>query len=189
MQLNGCSLAQPMEGGASGPTRRIVQPIAVHEEFTMSTQITDRIEKQITLRAPRSRVWRAVTESREFGEWFGVKLAAGQFAVGAVVRGQITHPGYEHVTLEVTIEALEPERRFAYRWHPYAIEKGVDYSAEPTTLVEFTLEEVAGGTQLTIVESGFDRIPLARRAKAFESNEGGWAGQIRAIERYLGSTQ
>jgi len=155
----------------------------------MSTQVTDRIEKQILLNAPRSRVWRAIAESREFGEWFGVKLPAGQFAPGARVQGPITHKGYEHVTLDVTIEAMEPERRFALRWHPYAIQPGVDYSNEPTTLVEFTLEQVAGGTRLTIVESGFDRIPLERRASAFESNERGWAQQLLAIERYLAAAK
>jgi uncharacterized protein YndB with AHSA1/START domain len=145
---------------------------------------TDRIEKTVTLRATRARVWRAITTAEEFGAWFGVKLD-GAFAEGATVRGKITIPGYEQVTMEVQVDRIDPQRYFAYRWHPYAIDPAVDYSAEPTTLVEFRLEEADGGTVLTIVESGFDRIPLARRAEAFRMNDGGWAGQIRNIERYV----
>jgi len=145
---------------------------------------TDRIEKQVTLRASRSRVWRAITDPEEFGKWFGVKLE-GPFAQGATSRGKITHPGYEHLTMEMRIERLEPERYFAYRWHPYAVEPGVDYSSEPTTLVEFRLEEAGRGTVLTIVESGFDRIPLARRAEAYRMNDQGWTEQTRNIERYV----
>ena len=119
---------------------------------------TNRIEKQITLRAPRARVWRAIADSEQFGQWFKVKLA-GPFVEGKTVRGQITHPGYEHLTMEVMVERVQPERYFAYRWHPYAIDPAVDYSAEPTTLVEFTLRGRRGDTIPTIVESGFDRIP------------------------------
>ncbi len=144
----------------------------------------DRIEKEIVLRVPRSRVWRALTDAKEFGAWFGVDLQGG-FAAGARVQGQITIPGYQHVTMDITIVRLEPERCFAWRWHPAAVEPGVDYSAEPTTLVEFHLEEVAGGTRLTVVESGFEGIPLARRAKAFEDNEGGWAAQLQNIARHV----
>ncbi len=145
---------------------------------------TDRIEKQVVLRAPRSRVWRAITEMEEFGAWFGVKLD-GAFAEGATVHGQITHPGYEHLTMEMLVERLEPERYFAYRWHPYAVDPGVDYSPEPTTLVEFRLDETDRGTVLTIVESGFDRIPVARRAEAFRMNESGWNEQMKNIERHV----
>jgi uncharacterized protein YndB with AHSA1/START domain len=144
----------------------------------------DRIEKEVVLRAPRSRVWRALTDAKEFGAWFGAKLQGG-FAAGARVQGQITIPGYEHVTMDITIVSLEPERHFSWRWHPAAIEPGVDYSAEPTTLVEFHLEEIAGGTRLTVVESGFEGIPLARRAKAFEENEGGWTAQLQKIARHV----
>jgi uncharacterized protein YndB with AHSA1/START domain len=147
---------------------------------------TDRIEKSIVLRAPKSRVWRAITTAREFGSWFGARLE-GDFAPGARVSGRITIPGYEHVNLEMTIERVDPERLFSYRWHPYAIEPNVDYGKEPTTLVEFRLEEVTGGTRLTVTESGFDRIPAARRAKAFRMNDEGWAGQIKNIERYVTS--
>src|SRR5260221_1768652 len=109
---------------------------------------TDRIEKQVVLRAPRARVWRAIANADEFGAWFRMKLD-GAFAEGATVRGRITHPGYEHLTVEMLVERIEPERYFAYRWHPYAIDPGVDYSSEPTTLVEFRLDEAAGGTRLT----------------------------------------
>jgi uncharacterized protein YndB with AHSA1/START domain len=145
---------------------------------------TDRIEKTVFLRAPRSRVWRAIATAEEFGTWFGVKLE-GEFAAGARVSGRITTPGYQHVTMEITIERVDSERLFSYRWHPYAIEPGVDYSGEPTTLVEFRLEEVTGGTKLTVTESGFDRIPTARRAEAFRMNDQGWAEQVRNIERHV----
>jgi uncharacterized protein YndB with AHSA1/START domain len=150
---------------------------------TERTTSTDRIEKKAILRAPRSRVWRAITAATEFGAWFGVKLD-GAFAEGATVRGKITHPGYEHLTMEILVEHLELERYFAYRWHPHAVDPGVDYSPEPTTLVEFRLDEADGGTVLTIVESGFDRIPLARRAEAFRMNDGGWNEQMKNIERH-----
>lgn len=150
----------------------------------MDVTSTDRIEKTLTLRAPRSRVWRAITNAEEFGAWFRVKLE-GSFTSGATVRGTITHPGYEHLTMEMRIERIEAERYFAYRWHPYAVDPGVDYSPEPTTLVEFRLDEANGGTVLTIVESGFDRIPLARRAEAFRMNDGGWTEQIANIGRHV----
>jgi uncharacterized protein YndB with AHSA1/START domain len=145
---------------------------------------TDRVEKKVQLNAPRSRVWRAIADSQQFGEWFRVNLN-GPFAEGKTVRGNILHPGYEHVTMEMIIERVEPERYFSYRWHPYAIDPKVDYSKEPTTLVEFRLEEVKGGTALTIVESGFDSIPLARRAEAYRMNDQGWTGQAKAIEKYV----
>ena len=145
---------------------------------------TDRIEKKVLLRAPQSRVWRALTDTREFGQWFGVQLT-GTFSPGARLRGPITHKGYEHLTLEMLVERIEPEQYFAYRWHPYAIDSSVDYSQEPTTLVEFRLHEADGGTVLTIVESGFDRIPLARRAEALRMNDQGWTEQTKNIERHV----
>jgi uncharacterized protein YndB with AHSA1/START domain len=151
---------------------------------TQDRPTTDRIEKKVELRAPRSRVWRAIANAKEFGTWFKVNLE-GTFAEGATTRGKITHPGYEHVTMEMMVERIEPERYFSYRWHPYAIDPKVDYSAEPTTLVEFMLEEADGGTVLTIVESGFDRIPLGRRAEAFRMNDGGWAGQLKSIAKHV----
>ena len=145
---------------------------------------TDRIEKQITLEAPRSRVWRALTDVKQFNSWFGVSLAT-PFAPGAEVSGRINIRGYEHVTMTIWIETMEPERFFSFRWHPYAIEPGVDYSAEPTTLVTFTLDDEPGGTRLTIVESGFDAIPESRRAKAFSMNSSGWNGQAENIRKFL----
>ena len=145
---------------------------------------TDRIEKRVVVRAPRSRVWRAISTAKEFGAWFRVNLE-GEFAEGRTIKGRITHPGYEHVTMDLMVERIEPERYFSYRWHPYAIEPTVDYSAEPTTLVEFMLEEAEGGTEITIVESGFDQIPLHRRDEAYRMDEQGWTGQIKNIERYV----
>jgi len=150
----------------------------------MDSTSTDRIEQTIALRATPSRVWRAVSNAEEFGAWFGVKLE-GTFAEGATVRGRITHPGYEHLTMEVTVERIEPERYFAYRWHPSAIDPKVDYSVEPTTLVEFRLDEDGEGTILTIAESGFDSLPAARRDEAFRGNDRGWTNQAKNIERHV----
>ena len=150
----------------------------------MVAQHTDRIEKQIFLRAPRSRVWRALTRAEEFGSWFGVKLE-GELAAQRSVTGRITSKGYEHITFELQVQQLDPESYFSYRWHPYAIDPDVDYSKEPTTLVEFRLEEVSGGTRLHLSESGFEGIPLARRAEAFRMNDGGWSQQLQNIERYV----
>ena len=144
----------------------------------------DRIEKQIELKAPLSRVWRALTDYREFGEWFRVKLE-GPFVTGKVSRGNITHPGYEHLQMEVLVQKIEPERLFSYTWHPYAIDPKVDYSDEIPTLVEFRLEPTDKGTLLTVIESGFDRLPSSRRAEAFRMNDGGWAQQIKNIESHV----
>jgi uncharacterized protein YndB with AHSA1/START domain len=155
----------------------------------------DRIEKKILLRAPRKRVWRALADSKEFGHWFGMKFD-GPFTPGAVLRGVISpskvnaevakaQKAHEGLAFDITIEQMEPERLFSFRWHPFAVDRGVDYSAEPTTLVEFVLEETAEGVLLTVTESGFDRIPLARRAKAFTANEGGWAIMVKVIGEYL----
>ena len=160
---------------------------------------TDRIEKKILLKAPRKRVWRALSNSAEFGSWFGMKFD-GPFAPGAKMRGVIVgttvdaevakaQKPYEGLPFDITIEQIEPERLFSFRWHPYAVDRDVDYSAEPTTLVVFTLEEKPDGILLTVTESGFDRIPLERRAQAFQANEGGWSAQMKLIEAYLASTQ
>jgi uncharacterized protein YndB with AHSA1/START domain len=146
----------------------------------------DRIEKQILLRAPRSRVWRAIADKTEFGAWFGVTFPPGTFAAGEKVSGNITYPGYEHLTMDIRIVEVTPERTLSYRWHPYDVDPNVDLSAEPTTLVTFTLEEKDGGTLLTIVESGFDRIPAHRRDEAFRMNDGGWAEQTVNIQRHVG---
>jgi uncharacterized protein YndB with AHSA1/START domain len=145
---------------------------------------TDKIEKSVVLRASRSRVWRAISDSREFGEWFKVVFTE-KFAEGKTVTGRITHRGFENVPMEITIERIQPEEYFSYRWHPYAIDPNTDYSGEPTTLVEFRLSDSPDGTLLTITESGFDQIPAERRAEAFRMNDGGWTGQIKNIERYV----
>ena len=158
--------------------------MAVNAQQSQSPTSTDRIEKHMVLRAPRARVWRALTIAEQFGAWFRVKLER-EFAAGETIRGQLVIPGYEHVTLEMLVERIEPEHYFSYRWHPYAVDPKADYSAEPTTLVEFRLEEQAGGTALTIIESGFDRIPLSRRAEAFRMNDQGWASQSEKLARYV----
>lgn len=150
-------------------------------------QTTDRIEKRFEVRAPRARVWRAIANAQEFGAWFGVQLD-GEFAAGATVRGRLTIKGVEHLTLDMEIGRIEPERYFSYRWHPYAIDPKMDYSKEPTTLVEFRLDEIAGGgggTAITIIESGFDKIPLARRAEAYRMNDKGWTGQAKKLVQYV----
>ncbi len=149
-----------------------------------SSSSTDRIEKTITLRAPRSKVWRALTDSAQFGEWFGASLAES-FTPGRKVRGPIITPGYTQYTFEVTVEQMEPERLFSWRWQP-----GGDPTvgpAEPTTLVVFELEEIPEGTQLTVRESGFDQIPVARRGKAYRENDAGWTGQIENLRKFLAS--
>lgn len=145
---------------------------------------TDRIEQHIQLPNPPSRVWRALTDSRQFGAWFGVKFDE-PFKSGAPIKGTLTIKGYEHLTMEFVIDAIAPESRFSFRWHPYAIDPKVDYSGEPMTLVEFTLEAVDGGTLLKVVESGFDKIPVSRRVKAFEMNTSGWTSQMKNIAKYL----
>ena len=146
--------------------------------------MNDRIEKRIELKAPVSRVWRALTDYREFGEWFRVKLD-GPFVPGQVSRGQITYPGYEHVKWEAVVQKMEPERLFSFTWHPYSVDPKIDYSKEPPTLVEFRLEKTASGTLLVLTESGFDKIPSDRRAEAFRRNDGGWTEQMKNIEKHV----
>src|ERR1700738_519388 len=140
---------------------------------------TDRIERKILLKAPCSRVWRALSDAAEIGAWFGVDFKGRPFVADKPVQGKVTYPGYEHIVMEVQIERMERERLLSWRWHPAAIDPSVDYSQEPTTLVVFELEEVDGGTLLTVVESGLDKIPLARRAAVFRLNGSGWAQQSR----------
>jgi uncharacterized protein YndB with AHSA1/START domain len=160
----------------------------------MTTE-TDRIERKIVLRAPLKRVWRALSDSAEFGAWFGVKFD-GPFSPGAHMRGVIVGTAvnqqiaeaqkkYAGLPFEITIEKMEPEQLFSFRWHPHAVEPGVDYSHEPTTLIAFTLEKVADGVMLTLTESGFDQIPLARRAQAFTANEGGWEIMAKIFAEYV----
>jgi uncharacterized protein YndB with AHSA1/START domain len=146
----------------------------------------DRIEKHLTLKAPRSRVWRAITDSKEFGTWFRAKMET-PFVVGKVAYGQITYPGFEHMRLEVLVEVMEPERLFVLRWHPGAEPPAnPSFEKDPTTLVTFTLEDApGGGTKLTLVESGFDKLPPALRDKAFRDNDGGWTEQMKNIEAHV----
>ncbi|MBS0578859.1 MAG: SRPBCC family protein [Proteobacteria bacterium] len=146
--------------------------------------MTDRIEKRVELRAPVARVWRAISDYREFGAWFGVRLQE-PFAVGKEAVGQITHRGYEHVTWRAVVQTIEPERRLSFTWHPYAVDPKVDYSQETPTLVELRLEPTASGTLLIVSESGFDKIPAARRAEALRMNADGWGQQLVNIERHV----
>ena len=159
------------------------------------TSSTDRIEKQVVLRAAQAKVWRAISDATQFGAWFGVEFD-GPFVAGARLTGKIRptkvdpevaklQRPHDGKSFEWTIERIQPMTHMSFRWHPFAIEPDYDYSKEPTTLISFDLEEVSGGTQLTISESGFDRIPLERRAKAFAANEGGWTHQLKLIEKYL----
>ncbi len=144
----------------------------------------DRIEKRIELKAPVSRVWRAITDYREFGEWFRVKLD-GPFVAGTASTGHITYPGYEHLKWEAVVQKMEPERLFSFTWHPYAVDPKMDYSREASTLVEFRLEKTATGTLLVLTESGFDKIPAERRLEAFRRNDGGWTAQMKNIENHV----
>ena len=147
----------------------------------------NQIEKRIELRAPVSRVWRALTDHREFGEWFGVKLA-GPFVVGQRSTGHITYPGYEHVKWEADVKEMRPETLFAFTWHPYAVDPNVDYSQETPTLVEFRLQPTNAGTLLVVTESGFDKIPAHRQIEALRMNDGGWSEQVKNIERHVTQT-
>jgi uncharacterized protein YndB with AHSA1/START domain len=143
-----------------------------------------RIEKRIEVKAPVSRVWRALTDFREFGEWFRVKFE-DPFVPDKISRGNITHPGYEHVQMEVMVQTMQRERVFSFTWHPYAVDPKIDYSKEPSTLVEFRLEKTETGTLLTLTESGFDKIPANRRFEAFRKNQDGWTQQLKNIEAYV----
>jgi len=156
---------------------------------------TDRIEKRVVLRAPLDRVWRAISDAEEFGRWFGVRFdgafVAGQSITAAIapttVDDEVAKRQEPHAGTKSTwqIVAIEPQRRFAYRWHPFAIDPDVNYDSEPTTLVEFTLSETDDGVLLIITESGFDAIPLARRSASFEANSEGWAIQTDLVRRYI----
>jgi uncharacterized protein YndB with AHSA1/START domain len=158
----------------------------------------DRIEKEILLHAPPEPVWRAISDSGRFGAWFGVAFD-GPFAAGARLTGRITpttvdeeiarlQEPYAGKAFEFLVERIEPMRRISFRWHPFAVDAGVDYSNEPMTLIALEMREAAGSVILTISESGFDRIPHARRARAIAANDGGWAMQMKLIEKYLAAT-
>ena len=147
--------------------------------------LTDRIERKVLIKAPRARVWRALSDAAEFGDWFGVNFKGKAFVAGKHVQGKVTYPGFEHLDMDVLIERIVPEQLLSWRWHPAAIDPKVDYSQEPTTLVVFELQEVDGGTMLTVVESGLDKIPLARRADVFRMNSSGWDQQMENIKKHV----
>ncbi|WP_029047564.1 SRPBCC family protein [Cupriavidus sp. amp6] len=146
---------------------------------------TDRIERSILIEAPVARVWHALADADSFGSWFGVKFDGATFTPGRRAVGSITYPGYEYLKFDVQVERVEPERLLSWRWHPAPMERGRDYSGEPSTLVEFTLREVDGGTMLTVVESGFDQIPPERRMEAFRMNSGGWDQQVKNVHKHV----
>jgi uncharacterized protein YndB with AHSA1/START domain len=150
---------------------------------------TDCIERQVVIKAPRSRVWRALSDAEKFGEWFGVDMKGKAFAAGQRTQAQITIPGFTHVTFDVVIERVEPERLFSWRWHPYAVDPAIDYEKEERTRVVFELKDVEGGTLLSVVESGFDAVPPARRLEAFRMNSGGWEGQMGNISQHVEAAQ
>jgi uncharacterized protein YndB with AHSA1/START domain len=149
---------------------------------------TDRIERKVVLKASRARVWQALTSIEEFNSWFRVKIAGKKFMAGQKYSGQVAYPGYEHIVFEVTIEKADPEQLLSWRWHPAAIDPKVDYSSEPTTLVEFQLQDAVGGTLLTVVESGIDKIPVPRRMEVFRMNSEGWDGQMQNIEKHVSTS-
>lgn len=148
--------------------------------------MSNRIDKEIELKAPVSRVWRAITDHQQFGEWFKVNIEA-PFEAGKVSVWKFTHPGYENLRTEAVVKEIKPESYFSYTWHPFAIDPKVDYSHEAPTLVEFRLEPTAAGTLLKISESGFENVPEHRRAEAFKMDEGGWTSQIKNIANYVAS--
>jgi uncharacterized protein YndB with AHSA1/START domain len=146
---------------------------------------TDHIERKVLIKGTRARVWRALSNAAEFGDWFGVDFKGKTFIAGQPIQGKVTYPGYEHVMMEVLIERMVPERLLSWRWHPAALDPAVDYSAEPKTLVVFELEEVEGGVMLSVVESGLDKIPLDRRATVFRLNSSGWDQQMENIKKHV----
>jgi uncharacterized protein YndB with AHSA1/START domain len=146
--------------------------------------MTNRIEKTVDLHAPVDRVWRALTDHDEFGQWFGVKLEA-PFRPGQATRGHITNKGYEHLVMEIVIQAIEPKTLFSYTWHPYAVDPETDYSDETPTLVEFHLSPTAEGARLVVIESGFDTLPEHRKADALRMNDHGWTAQMQNIQAHV----
>lgn len=155
--------------------------------MTADNTESDRIERSVKIAAPRARVWQALTDAEEFGDWFGCDLTGQKFAPGQRTRGRIRFKGYEHIFFDVKVERMEPETLFSYRWHPYPMDPGIDYwKDEEPTLVTFTLQDApGGGTLLKVVESGFDKVPPGRRLEAFRMNSQGWAGQMENIVRHL----
>ena len=151
--------------------------------------VLDRIERKVLLNASRKQVWEALTHAERFGDWFGIALKGKTFVTGETLEAQITYPGYEHVVWKARIERILPQTLFSFWWHPFAVDKDIDYDKEEPTLVEFTLEDRAPGILLRVVESGFDNVPQARRQKAFKMNSRGWDEQMGNIETYLNKAQ
>jgi uncharacterized protein YndB with AHSA1/START domain len=168
--------------------KRASEPVSTyfdyHFQSTGGRMSSDRIEKSVVLRVPRERAWEAFSTAKAFGEWFGVKLQ-GTFKPGVRLNGKVTQRGYEDYPFELAMDRIEQERLFSYRWHPGATERGKDYSGQPTTLVEFRLDDAPGGTRLTLVESGFDALDPEYRRRAYEENEKGWVMQMESVQRYL----
>lgn len=146
---------------------------------------TDSLQRQVQIHAPRAKVWRALTTAEEFGKWFGVNFKSKSFQPGMHTQGNITIPGYDHITMDVLIERIEPETLFSWRWHPYAIDSNKDYSKEERTIVTFELKDADGGTLITVTESGFDKIPPERRLDAFRMNGNGWTAQMENIQKHV----
>ncbi len=155
----------------------------------------NRIEKHVLLKAPLDRVWQAITDSRQFGAWFGMDLD-GPFAAGQPITGRIAptqvdpevakmQEPYAGTPVNFVVDRIEPRTLFSIRWHPFAIDPKVDYSAEPMTLITFALKETAEGVELTLTETGFEHIPAHRRAEALKANDGGWAKQMELIAAYV----
>lgn len=146
---------------------------------------TDRIERSIVLNAARSRVWRALSNAEEFGDWFGVDLKGKTFVPGQRVQGHMTIKGHEDCLFDIVVERVEPEQLLSYRWHPYAMDARVDYEKEPRTVVTFTLKDAGDGTLFTVLETGFDNVPPERRLEAFRMNSRGWEAQMGRLQRHV----
>jgi uncharacterized protein YndB with AHSA1/START domain len=168
--------------GAKLKRNNLVAVYFLENRFMTTTENTDRIERTVHIKAPRSRVWRALADAQQFGTWFGAALEGKQFVPGERVRAPMTIKGHEHVPFDIIVERIEPENLMAYRWHPRTDD--IDYSKEERTLVTFTLKDVDGGTLLSVVESGFDKVPPARRMEAFRGNSRGWEFQLKRIDEY-----
>ncbi|MDO8772542.1 MAG: SRPBCC family protein [Burkholderiaceae bacterium] len=152
---------------------------------TTASSDTDRIERSIVLNASRSRVWRALSNAEEFGDWFGVNLKDKTFAPGQCVQGQMTIKGHEDCMFDIVVERVEPEQLLSYRWHPYAMDPKIDYEKEQRTVVTFTLKDAGDGTLFTVLETGFDNVPPERRLEAFRMNSRGWEAQMGCLQRHV----
>lgn len=150
------------------------------------TETEDRVESTILINAPRSRVWQALSRAETFGKWFGANLAGQAFEPGRRVRGPMTIEGHTHVIFDVIVGQVEPERLLSWRWHPHAVEAGADYSNdEERTVVTYTLQDAPGGaTRVTVVETGFDKVPPDRRMSAIRGVSKGWPWQMENLKKH-----